>query len=288
MWEYSILEQIEASKWKQRAGRKSRTEVSRINLRLAELGARRQAMSKVTGKVFPSQNSIPIQISVRCREDARLAFRAGSQMFILLKQQNSHGKGDARKPDLVPGHLRWEEGFWEERAGDFTLPRSSSPLRRRKRWLPGRGDEDMPWHRVHIFRGFAVLVMIHCAIRCRWIKTEQIENNSRDSLSSAQCHRGKKRVVVLGCQLLGDLEAPAPGCDSTSKSRLKEVGRVTLNTGSTILRAKATDWMREKPRGAPEFISLSFPAEAIAWSAASNSCHHSWEGYLHGPQHQRL
>lgn len=61
MWEYYILEQIEASKWKQRAGWKSRTEVSRIKLHSAELGARRQAMSKVTGKVFPSQNSIPIQ-----------------------------------------------------------------------------------------------------------------------------------------------------------------------------------------------------------------------------------
>lgn len=71
-------------------------------------------------------------------------------------------------------------------------------------------------------------------------------------------------MVLLSCQLLGDREAPAPGCESTSKSRLKEVGRVTLNTGSIILRAKATDGMREKPRGAPEFISLGFPAEAIA------------------------
>lgn len=47
--------------WKQRAGWKSRTEMSKIKLRLVELGARRQAMSKATGKVFPSQNSIPIQ-----------------------------------------------------------------------------------------------------------------------------------------------------------------------------------------------------------------------------------
>lgn len=195
---------------------------------------------------------------------------------------------DARKPDLVPGHLRCEGGFLEERAGDFTTPRSSSPLRRRKSWLPGRGDEDMPWHRVHIFRSFAVLVMTHCAIRCRWIKTEQIENNSRDSLSSAQCHRGKKRVVVRNCQLLGYLEAPGPVCESTSKSRLKEVGIVTLIMGSIVLRAKVTDWMREKPRGAQEFISLCFPAEATAWPAASNSCHHSWEGYLHGLQGQRL
>lgn len=195
----------------------------------------------------------------------------------------------------MPGNRNWCPGTWdvkkaflEERAGDFTPPKNSSPLRRRKSWLPGRGDEDMPWHRVHISRGFAVLVMIHCAIRCRWIKTEQIENNSRGSLSSAQCHRGEKRVVVLSCQLLGDLEAPEPVCESTSKSRLKEVGIVTLITGSIILRAKATDWMREKPRGAPEFVSLCFLPEATAWPAASNSCRHCWEVYLHNPQGQKL
>lgn len=208
MWEYYTLEQIKASKWKQRAGWKSRTEMSKIKLHLTELGARRQAMSKATGKVFPSQNSIPIQTISQVQENTHLVFHAGSQMFILLKQQGNHRKRDARKPDLVPGHLRCEGGFLEERARDFTTPRSSSPLRRRKSWLRGKGDEDMPWHCVHIFRSFAVLVMIHCAIRCRWIKTEQIENNSRDSLSSAQCHRGKKCVVVLNCQLLGDLEAP--------------------------------------------------------------------------------
>lgn len=188
-------------------------------------------------------------------------------MFILLKQQNNHGKGDARKPELVPGHLRCEEGFSEERAGDFTPPKNSSPLRRRKSWLPGRGDEDMPWHRVHISRGFAVLVMIHCAIRCRWIKTEQIENNSRGSLSSAQCHREEKRVVVLSCQLLGDLEAPEPVCESTSKSRLKEVGLVTLNTGSIILRAKATDWMRET-QGSTRVCPSLLPA----WGYSMTSC----------------
>lgn len=176
----------------------------------------------------------------------------------------------------MPGNRTWSPGalerrrrLLEERAGDFTTPRGSSALWRRKSWLPGRGDEYMPWHCVHIFRSFAVLVMTHYAIRCRWIKTEQIENSSRDSLGSAQCHRGKKRVVVLNCQLLGDLEVPGPVCKSTSKSCLKEVGIVTLITGSVILRAKEGHRLNERETQGSTRVYLSL---LPSWGYSVTSC----------------